>query len=71
MQVAECKFLNNRLVALVAFLENIAVKDAFDKARLILLPGYIGSGRWHGSKQTRTTLIRDGIELLCGQQTPG
>ena len=30
-QVAECKFLNNRLVGVVAFLENISVKDLFEK----------------------------------------
>mmetsp|Transcript_346 Transcript_346/g.854 ORF Transcript_346/g.854 Transcript_346/m.854 type:complete len:822 (+) Transcript_346:2496-4961(+) len=30
-KVAECKFLNNRLVGLVAFLENISVKDLFEK----------------------------------------
>lgn len=30
-QVAECKFLNNRLVDVVAFMENISVKDALDK----------------------------------------
>jgi len=31
LQVAESKFLNNRLVGLVAFLENISVKDLFEK----------------------------------------
>jgi hypothetical protein len=30
-QVAECKFLNNRLVDVVAFMENISVKDSLDK----------------------------------------
>ena len=31
MQVAESKFLNNRLVDVVEFMENISVKDALDK----------------------------------------
>ncbi|KAL6763611.1 armadillo-type protein [Haematococcus lacustris] len=30
-KVAECKFLNNRLVEVVAFMENISVKDSMDK----------------------------------------
>ncbi|GFH06115.1 protein kinase domain-containing protein, partial [Haematococcus lacustris] len=30
-KVAECKFLNNRLVDVVAFMENISVKDSMDK----------------------------------------
>jgi hypothetical protein len=31
LQVAECKFLNNKLVDVVAFMENISVKDSMDK----------------------------------------
>ncbi len=30
-QVAECKFLHNRLVDVVNFMENIAVKDGIEK----------------------------------------
>jgi hypothetical protein len=33
-QVAESKFLNNRLVDVVAFMENIAVKDSSEKVIL-------------------------------------
>jgi SCY1-like protein 1 len=30
-QVAECKFLNNQLVEVVAFMENISLKDGTEK----------------------------------------
>ena len=32
-QVAECRFLNNRLVDVVAFMENISLKDSVEKVR--------------------------------------
>ncbi len=48
-QVAESKFLNNRLVDVVNFIENIAVKDSTDKVRVMptymLNPG-TGSMSW-------------------------
>ena len=33
LQVAECKFLHNRLVDVVNFMENIAVKDGVEKVQ--------------------------------------
>ena len=43
LQVAECKFLHNRLVDVVNFMENIAVKDGVEKVR-----GRGCEGRWRG-----------------------
>jgi hypothetical protein len=40
LQVAESKFLNNRLVDIVAFMENIAVKDSLDKVCMLLPEGF-------------------------------